>query len=136
MWAIKQEEIHCIQVHDVKEAVLELSANSNFACFSSQGTGVKVSAANFYFIKILKDVQKTERSPSEHQVLCRFTVGQEFLGMLTLAKMSNASPWQVIESTAVAPVTVYRYSSFNHLHDFAFNMQLFDTKLLQFLRNA
>ncbi|KAL3505402.1 hypothetical protein ACH5RR_035243 [Cinchona calisaya] len=42
VWAIKQEEIHCVQIHDVKEAVLELSANGNLACFSSQGTGVKV----------------------------------------------------------------------------------------------
>ncbi|XP_027091219.2 putative E3 ubiquitin-protein ligase LIN-1 isoform X2 [Coffea arabica] len=42
VWAIKQAEIQCVQVHDVKEAVLELYANSNFACFSSQGTGVKV----------------------------------------------------------------------------------------------
>ncbi|KAK3007668.1 hypothetical protein RJ639_014310 [Escallonia herrerae] len=41
VWAIKQEEIHCIQVHDVKEAVHELTANGNVVCFSSQGTGVK-----------------------------------------------------------------------------------------------
>ncbi|XP_028075628.1 putative E3 ubiquitin-protein ligase LIN-2 [Camellia sinensis] len=40
--AIKQEEIHCLQAHDVKEAVHELTANSNVACFSSQGTGVKI----------------------------------------------------------------------------------------------
>ncbi|KAA8537516.1 hypothetical protein F0562_027124 [Nyssa sinensis] len=42
VWAIKQEEIHCLQVHDVKEAVHELTANTNVACFSSQGTGVKI----------------------------------------------------------------------------------------------
>ncbi|KAL7175142.1 hypothetical protein ACSBR2_028862 [Camellia fascicularis] len=42
VWAIKQEEIHCLQVHDVKEAVHELTANANVACFSSQGTGVKI----------------------------------------------------------------------------------------------
>nr|GMC54899.1 putative E3 ubiquitin-protein ligase LIN-1 isoform X1 [Ipomoea batatas] len=42
VWAIKQGEIHCIQVHDMKEAVLGLTANSNVACFSTQGTGVKV----------------------------------------------------------------------------------------------
>lgn len=42
VWAIKQEEIHCVQVHDVKEAVLELIANNNVACFAPQGTGVKV----------------------------------------------------------------------------------------------
>ncbi|CAL5336180.1 unnamed protein product [Camellia sinensis] len=40
--AIKQEEIHCLQAHDVKEAVHELTANSNVACFSSQGIGVKI----------------------------------------------------------------------------------------------
>ncbi|KAA8528755.1 hypothetical protein F0562_036110 [Nyssa sinensis] len=42
VWAIEQEEIHCLQVHDVKEAVHDLTANTNAACFSSQGTGVKV----------------------------------------------------------------------------------------------
>ncbi|XVF55313.1 hypothetical protein PTKIN_Ptkin06aG0027300 [Pterospermum kingtungense] len=42
VWALKPEEIHCIQVHDVKEAVHELTANSKFACFISQGNGVKV----------------------------------------------------------------------------------------------
>ena len=44
VWAIKQEEIHCLQVHDVKDGVLELTANSNVACFSTHGTGVKVGA--------------------------------------------------------------------------------------------
>lgn len=43
VWAIKQEEIHCVQVHDVKEAVLELVANNSIVCFAPQGTGVKVS---------------------------------------------------------------------------------------------
>ncbi|CAI9763800.1 unnamed protein product [Fraxinus pennsylvanica] len=42
VWSIKQEEIHCIRVHDVKEIVHELTANDKVACFSSQGTGVKV----------------------------------------------------------------------------------------------
>ncbi|KAL8135683.1 putative E3 ubiquitin-protein ligase LIN-1 isoform X2 [Apium graveolens] len=42
VWAIKQEEIHCVQVHDVKEAVLELVANNSIACFAPQGTGVKI----------------------------------------------------------------------------------------------
>ncbi|KAL6295567.1 hypothetical protein ACE6H2_003709 [Prunus campanulata] len=42
VWAIKAEEIHCLQVHDVKEAVYELVANAKVACFISQGTGVKV----------------------------------------------------------------------------------------------
>ncbi|KAL2468241.1 Transducin/WD40 repeat-like superfamily protein [Forsythia ovata] len=42
VWSIKQEEIHCIHVHDVKEVVHELTASDKVACFSSQGTGVKV----------------------------------------------------------------------------------------------
>ncbi|MCE0482352.1 hypothetical protein HAX54_041039 [Datura stramonium] len=42
VWAINQEEIHCLQVHDVKEPVLELIANTHFACFASQTTGIKV----------------------------------------------------------------------------------------------
>ncbi|KAI4324399.1 hypothetical protein MLD38_029894 [Melastoma candidum] len=42
IWAIRPDEIHCIQVHDVKEAVLALTAKSNVACFISQGTGVNV----------------------------------------------------------------------------------------------
>ncbi|OMO97147.1 hypothetical protein COLO4_14846 [Corchorus olitorius] len=42
VWALKPEEIHCIQVHDVKEPVYELTANSKFACYISQGYGVKV----------------------------------------------------------------------------------------------
>ncbi|CAK7346186.1 unnamed protein product [Dovyalis caffra] len=42
VWTIKPEEIHCIQVHDMKEAVHELAANSKVACFVSQGPGVKV----------------------------------------------------------------------------------------------
>ncbi|KAJ4843659.1 hypothetical protein Tsubulata_010162 [Turnera subulata] len=42
VWAIKPEEIHCVQVHDVKEAVHELVANAKVACFISQGTGIKV----------------------------------------------------------------------------------------------
>ncbi|XP_050363758.1 putative E3 ubiquitin-protein ligase LIN-1 [Argentina anserina] len=42
VWAIKAEEIHCLQVHDVKEVVYELVANAKVACFTSQGTGVRV----------------------------------------------------------------------------------------------
>ncbi|KAL3733287.1 hypothetical protein ACJRO7_022762 [Eucalyptus globulus] len=42
VWVIKPEEIHCLQVHDVKEPVYELTANAHAACFISQGTGVKV----------------------------------------------------------------------------------------------
>lgn len=42
VWTINSEEIHCIEVHDVKEVVLGLAANARFACFASQATGIKV----------------------------------------------------------------------------------------------
>ncbi|XP_024026587.1 putative E3 ubiquitin-protein ligase LIN-1 [Morus notabilis] len=42
VWAVKADEIHCVQVHDVKEAVFDLAANTKVACFISQGTGIKV----------------------------------------------------------------------------------------------
>ncbi|XP_073043789.1 putative E3 ubiquitin-protein ligase LIN-1 isoform X2 [Primulina eburnea] len=42
VWSIKQDEIYCIQVHDVKESVVVLTANASYACFASQGHGVKV----------------------------------------------------------------------------------------------
>ncbi|KAI3953488.1 hypothetical protein MKW92_021138 [Papaver armeniacum] len=44
VWTINSAEIHCIEVHDVKEreVVLGLAANARFACFASQATDVKV----------------------------------------------------------------------------------------------
>ncbi|KAI3750748.1 hypothetical protein L2E82_21540 [Cichorium intybus] len=42
VWVIKQEGIHCIQAHDVKEAVYGLTADADFAYFFSQSAGVKV----------------------------------------------------------------------------------------------
>ncbi|CAN1314976.1 Putative E3 ubiquitin-protein ligase LIN-1 [Linum perenne] len=42
VWVIKPEEIHCVQVHDVREAVHDLTANSKVACFVTQTTGIKV----------------------------------------------------------------------------------------------
>ncbi|MED6135898.1 hypothetical protein PIB30_050991 [Stylosanthes scabra] len=42
IWTIKPNEIICIDVHDVKEAVYELTANARLACYVSQGTGAKV----------------------------------------------------------------------------------------------
>ncbi|KAK4834644.1 hypothetical protein QYF36_026100 [Acer negundo] len=42
VWNIKSEEIHCVQVHNMKEVVHELTANANVACYVSQGTGIKV----------------------------------------------------------------------------------------------
>ncbi|OIV90619.1 hypothetical protein TanjilG_01700 [Lupinus angustifolius] len=40
VWMIKPDEIICIDVHDVKEAVYVLTANAKLACYVSQGTGV------------------------------------------------------------------------------------------------
>ncbi|XP_073052869.1 putative E3 ubiquitin-protein ligase LIN-1 [Primulina eburnea] len=42
VWSIKQDGIYCIQVHDVKESVVLLIANASYACYASQGHGVKV----------------------------------------------------------------------------------------------
>ncbi|KAL5778211.1 hypothetical protein ACOSP7_011137 [Xanthoceras sorbifolium] len=42
VWTLKPEEIRCVQVHNMKEAVHELTANAEVACYVSQGTGVKV----------------------------------------------------------------------------------------------
>nr|XP_043619326.1 putative E3 ubiquitin-protein ligase LIN-1 [Erigeron canadensis] len=42
VWVIKLEGIHCIQVHDVKEAVHRLTVDANAAYFFSQSPGVKV----------------------------------------------------------------------------------------------
>ncbi|KAK6939336.1 WD40 repeat [Dillenia turbinata] len=42
VWSIKPEKIQCLEVHDVKEPVYELTANAKIACFSSQGTGIRV----------------------------------------------------------------------------------------------
>ncbi|KAL8242036.1 hypothetical protein R6Q59_012338 [Mikania micrantha] len=41
-WMFKPEGIHCIQVHDVKESVYGLTADTNSAYFFSQAAGVKV----------------------------------------------------------------------------------------------
>jgi len=40
---MKPDEIKCIDVHDVKEPVYELTANATLACYVSQGSGVKAS---------------------------------------------------------------------------------------------
>ncbi|XP_058078129.1 putative E3 ubiquitin-protein ligase LIN-1 [Magnolia sinica] len=42
VWAIGPEEIHCVQVYDMKESVHSLAASSSLACFASQATGAKV----------------------------------------------------------------------------------------------
>ncbi|KAJ9553931.1 hypothetical protein OSB04_017976 [Centaurea solstitialis] len=42
IWVIKPEGIHCIQVHDVKEAVHGLTADAKFAYYFTQGPGFKV----------------------------------------------------------------------------------------------
>jgi hypothetical protein len=43
VWTIKPDGIKCIDVYDVKEAVYELAANAELACYVTQGTGVKAS---------------------------------------------------------------------------------------------
>nr|AZL93829.1 U-box/WD40 protein [Ceanothus thyrsiflorus] len=65
VWAIKPEEIHCVHVHDVKEAVYELIANNKLACFISQGTGVKIydwsgAPKHINFNKYVKCLAMTE----------------------------------------------------------------------------
>ncbi|KAI3696066.1 hypothetical protein L1987_79075 [Smallanthus sonchifolius] len=42
VWVIKPEGIHCVQVHDAKESVHRLTADTNSSYFYSQGAGVKV----------------------------------------------------------------------------------------------
>ncbi|KAH7653300.1 Zinc finger RING/FYVE/PHD-type protein [Dioscorea alata] len=42
VWAIEHEEIHSVQVHDVKEAVHCFTSNGDLVCFASQGAGIKV----------------------------------------------------------------------------------------------
>ncbi|PWA53627.1 E3 ubiquitin-protein ligase LIN-1 [Artemisia annua] len=42
IWVVKPEGLHCIQAHDVKEAVHGLTADANFAYYFSQSAGVKV----------------------------------------------------------------------------------------------
>lgn len=58
----------------MKDAVYELVANGKMACFVSQGTGVKVSAA-FNNCDI---VQKKKGSFFYGLYLCRCTSGLEF----------------------------------------------------------
>ncbi|CAM8926126.1 unnamed protein product [Rhodiola kirilowii] len=42
VWEITSEAIHSLEVHDVREPVYALAANSNVACFASHVTGMKV----------------------------------------------------------------------------------------------
>ncbi|KAL0360544.1 UNVERIFIED_CONTAM: putative E3 ubiquitin-protein ligase LIN-1 [Sesamum radiatum] len=78
VWSIKQEEIHCIQVHDVKEAVLALAANASFACFS------------------LKEME------------LRFIIGQGFQRALTSTNKSSAWQWMGKNFTVVVLATLSR----------------------------
>lgn len=48
---MKYDEIQCVQVHDIKEAVYELIANDKLACYVTQATGVKVSS---FFVALNK----------------------------------------------------------------------------------
>eukprot|EP01018_Ginkgo_biloba_P018781 Gb_32192 [translate_table: standard] len=42
VWAIGPEEIHCVQVHDMKDPIQALYVSSNMACFIPQGSGIKI----------------------------------------------------------------------------------------------
>lgn len=42
VWAVGREEIHCIQVHDMKDPIEALYFNGDIACSVTQGTGVKI----------------------------------------------------------------------------------------------
>ncbi|KAK1261789.1 putative E3 ubiquitin-protein ligase LIN [Acorus gramineus] len=66
VWVLRSGEIHCIQVHDMKEAVHTLVANTKFACYTSQGTGAKVynwggASKHITFSKHVKCLAMTEK---------------------------------------------------------------------------
>ncbi|KAL4194038.1 hypothetical protein AMTRI_Chr05g57220 [Amborella trichopoda] len=42
VWAIGTQDIHCIQVHDMKDQIYNLTVANTIACFVPQGAGVKV----------------------------------------------------------------------------------------------
>lgn len=46
VWSIGDEEIRCIQVHDVKDYVNNLTVANTISCFIPQGTGVKFHSWN------------------------------------------------------------------------------------------
>ena len=42
VWSIGNEQIHCVQVHDMKDQVHNLVVSNSISCFIPQGAGVKV----------------------------------------------------------------------------------------------
>ncbi|XVE98142.1 hypothetical protein REPUB_Repub03eG0079900 [Reevesia pubescens] len=46
VWSIGDEQIHCVQVHDMKDQVHNLVVANSISCFIPQGAGVKVHAWN------------------------------------------------------------------------------------------
>ncbi|XVE54241.1 hypothetical protein DITRI_Ditri03aG0064600 [Diplodiscus trichospermus] len=46
VWSIGNEQIHCVQVHDMKDQVHSLVVANSISCFIPQGAGVKVHAWN------------------------------------------------------------------------------------------
>ncbi|XP_022755020.1 putative E3 ubiquitin-protein ligase LIN-1 isoform X2 [Durio zibethinus] len=46
VWSISNEQIHCVQVHDMKDQVHNLVVANGISCFIPQGAGVKVHAWN------------------------------------------------------------------------------------------
>ncbi|KAK9102738.1 hypothetical protein Sjap_019992 [Stephania japonica] len=46
VWAIGNELIQCVQVHDVKDQVLDMAVANNILCFVPHGAGIKVHSWN------------------------------------------------------------------------------------------
>lgn len=46
VWSIGNEEIHCVQVHDIKDQIQNLAVSNSILCFIPQGAGIKVHLRN------------------------------------------------------------------------------------------
>lgn len=42
VWSIQDGKLFCVEVHDMKDQVHNLTVANTIACFSPQGAGVKV----------------------------------------------------------------------------------------------
>lgn len=57
VWSIGNEQIHCVQVHDMKDQVHNLVVANSISCFIPQGAGVKVIGSfhtSFSYLRHLK----------------------------------------------------------------------------------
>lgn len=80
VWAVGREEIHCIQVHDMKYPIEALYFNGDIACSVTQGTGVKVSFCILDFKKGYDHVMQMTYVLSycqSHATSCRFIIGTD-----------------------------------------------------------